>query len=93
VQVNPIKSTSKAPGTKRLTLKCNELLSRFALKFNLRPYNQLVGMLHSLFGAIDGICDKHRVEKIETIGDAYLAATGCTASEAGAYTRPICGST
>jgi hypothetical protein len=29
---------------------------------------------------IDGICDKHRVEKIETIGDAYLAATGCTAS-------------
>ena len=25
---------------------------------------------------IDGICDKHRVEKIETIGDAYLAATG-----------------
>ena len=33
-------------------------------------------MLHALFAAIDGICDKHRVEKIETIGDAYLAATG-----------------
>ena len=37
-------------------------------------------MLHALFAAIDGLCDKHRVEKIETIGDAYVAATGCTAS-------------
>ena len=33
---------------------------------------------HGLFAAIDGICDKHQVEKIETIGDAYLA---------GAYAR------
>ena len=32
------------------------------------------------FAAIDGLCDKHAVEKIETIGDAYVAATGCTAS-------------
>jgi hypothetical protein len=38
-------------------------------------------MLHALFAAIDGVCDKHRVEKIETIGDAYVAATGCTAAE------------
>jgi hypothetical protein len=36
---------------------------------------------------IDGICDKHQVEKIETIGDAYLAATGCTASPEGICVR------
>jgi class 3 adenylate cyclase len=39
-----------------------------------RPW--MMAMLHNLFAAIDGLCDKHRVEKIETIGDAYLAATG-----------------
>ena len=48
---------------------------------------QLVAMLHALFAAIDGICDKHQVEKIETIGDAYLAATGCTASPEGICVR------
>jgi len=36
VQVNPIKSTLKAPGTKRLKLNYNELLSNFAFNFNLR---------------------------------------------------------
>jgi len=36
VQVDPIKPTLKAPGTKRLKLKCDKLLSRFAFNFNLR---------------------------------------------------------
>ena len=39
VQVDPIKPTLKAPGTKRLKLKYNVLLSTFAFKFNLRRYN------------------------------------------------------
>jgi hypothetical protein len=38
VQVDPIKPTLKAPGTQRLTLKCNELLSNFAFKCKLRRY-------------------------------------------------------
>ena len=33
-----MKSKSKAPGTKRLTLNCDEPLSSFAFKFNLRRY-------------------------------------------------------
>ena len=36
MQVDPIKPKSKAPGTKRLKLKCDEPLSNFAFKFNLR---------------------------------------------------------
>jgi class 3 adenylate cyclase len=40
---------------------------------------QLMSTLHELFSAIDRLCDKHCVQKIETIGDAYIAATGCTA--------------
>jgi len=38
VQVDPIKPTLKALGTKPLKLQYDELLSRFAFKFNLRRY-------------------------------------------------------
>ena len=40
VQVDPIRPTLKAPGTKRLKLKYDEPVSNFAFKFNLRRYNQ-----------------------------------------------------
>jgi hypothetical protein len=36
VQIDPIKPKFKLPGTKRLILKCEEPLSKFALNFNLR---------------------------------------------------------
>jgi hypothetical protein len=39
-QVDPIKPTLKAPGTKRLKLKYDEPLSKFAFKFNLRRYSE-----------------------------------------------------
>jgi hypothetical protein len=38
VQVDPIKAMLKPPGAKHLRLKCDELLSSFAFKFNLRRY-------------------------------------------------------
>jgi hypothetical protein len=38
VQVDPIKPTLKAPGTKRLKLKCDDLLLNFGFKFKLRRY-------------------------------------------------------
>jgi hypothetical protein len=38
VQVDPIKPKLKAPGTKRLKLKYDELLSTFAFKINSRRY-------------------------------------------------------
>ena len=37
-QVDPMNPTLKAPGTKRLKLKNDELLSNFGFKFNLRRY-------------------------------------------------------
>jgi hypothetical protein len=39
VQVDPMKLTLKLPGTKRLKLEFDELLSSFAFKFNLRRYS------------------------------------------------------
>ena len=38
VQVEPMKSMLKAPEAKRLKLKYDKLLSKFAFKFNLRHY-------------------------------------------------------
>jgi hypothetical protein len=38
VQVDPIKLTLKAPGTKILKLGCDVLISSFAFKFNLRCF-------------------------------------------------------
>jgi hypothetical protein len=38
VQVDPIKTTLKAPGNKLLRLKYDKPLSNFAFKFNLRRY-------------------------------------------------------
>ncbi|HRH68338.1 MAG TPA: adenylate/guanylate cyclase domain-containing protein [Flavobacteriales bacterium] len=36
----------------------------------------LVRDLHECFSAFDRICEKHHLEKIKTIGDAYMAAGG-----------------
>ena len=47
VQVDPIKPTLKAPVSRSLKLKCDELLSNVAFKFNLRRYN--VGCLLAPF--------------------------------------------
>ena len=38
--------------------------------------DQLVHRLDEIFGAFDGLAEKHGVEKIKTIGDAYMAAAG-----------------
>jgi class 3 adenylate cyclase len=36
----------------------------------------LVGELHHYFGLFDALCDTHGLEKIKTIGDAYMCAAG-----------------
>jgi hypothetical protein len=41
VQVDPMKPTLKAPGTKRLKLEHDVLLSSFAFNFNLRRYTMV----------------------------------------------------
>jgi adenylate cyclase len=37
---------------------------------------QVVAWLNALFASFDNICDRHKIEKIKTIGDAYMAAQG-----------------
>ena len=40
------------------------------------PADRMVAELNEIFGAFDDICDELGVEKIKTIGDAYMAAAG-----------------
>jgi class 3 adenylate cyclase len=40
------------------------------------PPEQVVGVLDAIFSAFDGLAAQHGVEKIKTIGDAYMAAAG-----------------
>ena len=52
MQVDPIKPTLKAPGPKRLKLKCDVLLSTFAFKFHLRRYiEELVACIKQIMSA------------------------------------------
>jgi len=58
VQVDPIKPTWKAPGSKRLELQYGEQLSNFAFKFNLRRYNgadavALIALMLASYAAMD----------------------------------------
>lgn len=39
---------------------------------------QMVGMLHKLFSWFDSLTDKYGLEKIKTIGDAYMVVGGLT---------------
>jgi len=82
VQVAPIKPTLKAPGTKRLKLKCDEPLSNFAFNFKLRRYTMAP--------------PSNVTDTLPGRGPASApndAAMSDAARQAGAYTRPLFGST
>jgi len=48
VQVDPIKPKLKPPGTKRLKIKCDILLSAYPSNFNSRRYTEVSAELVSL---------------------------------------------
>ncbi|MFD2739517.1 adenylate/guanylate cyclase domain-containing protein [Sulfitobacter aestuarii] len=43
--------------------------------------SDLVGLLHDLFSAFDRLAEQHGIEKIKTIGDAYMAVAGVPVSQ------------
>lgn len=46
------------------------------------PARQLVALLNDLYSRFDRLVEKHEVEKIKTIGDAYMVAAGTPGSAA-----------
>jgi hypothetical protein len=89
VQVDPIKSTLKAPGIKLLKLKYGKPLSIFAFEFSLRRYN--LELLHTFIRLL-----REKRDEIETTRSRLqigLDKLNTTASQVGAYTRPLFSST
>jgi class 3 adenylate cyclase len=50
--------------------------SGFTQTASAMPAGRMVAELNDIFSAFDDICDELGVEKIKTIGDAYMAAAG-----------------
>ena len=76
VQLEPMKPTLKAPGSKRLKLTHEKLLSYIAFKFNLRRYTLL------------SIQQLYRISTMYW-DDKYGTETVSQEVLAGAYTRPL----
>ena len=51
--------------------------------------SQIFTMLNKIFSGFDALADKHGLEKIKTIGDAYMVAGGLNAGEGPDYTAKI----
>lgn len=59
-----------------VTIMFADLVNFTKITKSMEP-RQLVTYLHELFHRFDHLAEKHGVEKIKTIGDAYMAAAGC----------------
>jgi hypothetical protein len=89
-----MKTKLTAPGTKRLKVKHDDLLSRFAFKFNLRRYSMV---LKQQFKLSDVTILFLVLAVPVTVGmlcifivDMYIVSNE---KKAGAYTRPLLSST
>jgi RNA recognition motif-containing protein len=84
VQVDPIKSTLKPLGTKRLKLECDVMLSTSGFKFNLRrystafvknlPFKCTEGELGAFFDARGGTVTARIVRDKATVGTHELCS-------------------
>ncbi len=69
------KGEAEAVHIDQVTVLFTDFKGFTAMSERLSP-KELVKDLHECFSAFDAICEKHGIEKIKTIGDAYMAAGG-----------------
>jgi len=69
------KGAAEAKLIAQVTILFTDFKGFTSLSERLSP-KDLVHDLHECFSAFDRICEKHGIEKIKTIGDAYMAAGG-----------------
>merc|ERR1711988_513819 len=53
---------------------CQSDLVGFTQLASTRRPDEVVGMIGDIFGIFDSLTDEYQIYKVETIGDAYLAA-------------------
>lgn len=69
------KGTASAKSFNNVTVLFTDFVNFTVLAEKLSP-QALVDELHACFKAFDDITSRHRIEKIKTVGDAYLAVSG-----------------
>ena len=76
-----------ADGHADVTVMFADLVNFTQLTESLSP-EQMVGLLNTIFSGFDELCEKYGVEKIKTIGDAYMVVGGLSRERAN-YTNDI----
>src|ERR1019366_5219324 len=76
-----------ADGYADVTVMFADLVNFTQLTESLSP-EQMVGLLNTIFSGFDQLCEKYGVEKIKTIGDAYMAVGGLNRDNSN-YTNDI----
>ncbi len=64
-----------ADGFADVTVMFADIVNFTTIAEGMSP-NQIFAMLNKVFSAFDALADKHGLEKIKTIGDAYMVAGG-----------------
>jgi len=75
-----------ADGFADVTVMFADIVNFTQLASGMTP-SQIFSMLNKVFSAFDDLAEKHGLEKIKTIGDAYMVAGGLNAERD--YTRSI----
>ncbi len=76
-----------ADGYADVTVMFADLVNFTQLTESLSP-EQMVGLLNTIFSGFDDLCEKYNLEKIKTIGDAYMAVGGLNRNNSN-YTNDI----
>lgn len=66
---------SMADGFEEVSVLFADIVGFTELSSNMSPV-QLVGLLNRIFSMFDNLCDQYKLEKIKTIGDAYMVVGG-----------------
>lgn len=76
-----------ADGHADVTVMFADLVNFTQLTESLSP-EQMVGLLNTIFSGFDQLCEKYSLEKIKTIGDAYMVVGGLNRDHSN-YTHDI----
>ncbi len=66
---------SMADGFEEVSVLFADIVGFTELSSHMSPV-QLVGLLNRIFSMFDSLCDHYKLEKIKTIGDAYMVVSG-----------------
>ena len=77
-----------ADGFADVTVMFADIVNFTGIAENMAPSN-IFSMLNTIFSEFDMLAEKHRLEKIKTIGDAYMVAGGLNDERGVDYTEAI----